>query len=70
METLWLYSKDGTKHRAFVHQERIDTSSMDGAGSIPGVQTTKLDDGTPLNYVDENTFANPVTGELLSRKPQ
>ncbi len=61
METLWLYGEDGTRHPAFVNQERID--------SIPGLKSVMLDDGTPLNYVDDSTFKNPVTGELLSRKP-
>ena len=70
METLWLYAKDGTKHRVFVHQERIVTSSMEGPSSIQGLKTVMLADGTPLNYVDDNTFKNVVTGELLSRKPQ
>ena len=69
METLWLYGEDGTRHPAFVNQERIDTSSMGGPSSIPGLKTVMLDDGTPLNYVDDSTFKNPVTGELLSRKP-
>jgi hypothetical protein len=69
MESLWLYGKDGTRHRALVHQDRISTSSMDGPSSIPGLKTCNLEDGTPLNYVDENTFKNPITGELLSRTP-
>jgi hypothetical protein len=42
METLTLYGEDGTQYRAVVHQERIDTSSMDGVGSIPGMQTIRL----------------------------
>ena len=67
MKTLLLYGKDGTRYRAFVHEERIDTSSMDGPGSIQGLKTVRLEDGTPLNYVDDNTFKNPVTGEVLSR---
>jgi len=69
METLTLYGEDGTQHPAFVHQERIDASSMDGVASIPGMKTIRLQDGTPLNYVDDQTFKNVVTGELLSRTP-
>jgi hypothetical protein len=34
---------------------------------MPGLKTVRLQDGTHLNYVDENTFKNAVTGELLSR---
>jgi hypothetical protein len=70
METLTLYAEDGTQYRAFVHQERIDASSMDGVASIPGMQTIRLRDGTPLNYVDNETFKNAVTGELLTRTPK
>jgi hypothetical protein len=70
METILLYGEDGTQQRAFVHQERINTSSMDGVASIPGLKTIRLQDGTPLNYVDEQTFKNVATGELLSRIPK
>jgi hypothetical protein len=70
METLTLYGDDGTQYRAYVHQERISTSSMDGVGSIAGLKTIRLQDGTPLNQVDEQTFKNVATGELLSRRPK
>ena len=70
METILLYGEDGTQHRAFVHQERIDTSSMNSVGSISGLKTIRLQGGTPLNYIDEQTFQNVATGELLSRTPK
>jgi hypothetical protein len=69
MSTLWLYGTDGSKHRAYMHQERIDTSTYAGSSSIPGFTTARLEDGTPLNYIDENTFKNVATGEMLYRKP-
>jgi hypothetical protein len=69
METLTLYGEDGTQHRAFVRQERIPTTHMQGVGSIPGMKTIQLADGTQLNSMDERTFKNAVTGELLSRTP-
>ena len=67
VESLWLYAKDGSKHRAYIHQERINTSSLDGPGFILGAKTARLAHGPALNFVDENTFENSVTGELLSR---
>lgn len=70
METLTLYGEDGSEHRAFVHQERIPTSHLQGVGSIAGLKTIRLQDGTPLNCVDDHTFKNAVTGELLSRTPK
>jgi hypothetical protein len=70
MEAILLYGEDGTQHRAFVHQERIDTSSMGGVGSIPGMKTCRLANGMLLNYVDDQTFENVATGELLSLTPK
>jgi hypothetical protein len=70
METLTLYGEDGTQHRAFVHQERISTTHMQGVVSMAGMKTIQLVDGTRLNYVDEQSFKNAVTGELLSRTPK
>jgi len=69
MDTLTLYGADGSQHRAFINQERISTTHMQGVGSIAGMKTIQLVDGTPLNYVDDQTFKNAVTGELLSRTP-
>jgi hypothetical protein len=66
-ESFWLYGKDGSMHRAHIYEDRIDTSPMDRSSSIPARKTTLLQDGTHLNYVDENTFTNAVTGELLWR---
>jgi hypothetical protein len=70
METLTLYGEDGTQHRAFIHQERIPTTHMQGVGSMAGMKAIRLQDGTPLNYVDNETFKNAVTGELLTRTPK
>lgn len=66
--SFWLYGKDGTRFQAhIVHKARIDTSSNDGNSSLPGSKMCLLHDGTPLTYIDGNTFKNVLTGELLSR---
>jgi hypothetical protein len=68
IESLWLYGKDGSKYRAYIHQERSDTATLDGeADFTSGLKTARLEHGPALNFVDENTFENVVTGELLSR---
>jgi hypothetical protein len=62
------YAKDGARYQAHIYHVRIDTSHLDAEpGSEPGLKTVRLQDGTHLNYVDENTFKNVMTGELLSR---
>jgi hypothetical protein len=67
-EGFWLYAKDGARYQAHIYHVRLDTSQLDGEpSSMPGLKTARLLDGTHLNYVDENTFTNAVTGELLSR---
>jgi len=70
IESLWLYGDDGAKYRAHIFQDRIDASSFSAPGSsISGLKTCLLEGGAPLNQINETTFKNPVTGELLSRTP-
>jgi hypothetical protein len=69
VDSFWLYAKDGKRYAALMYQEFIDASSMDGAAEIPGLKRCVLRDGTRLNSVDENTYKNILTGELLSSKP-
>ena len=64
-----LYGKDGTKYEAQSFQSRIKVDTLDGFGSIAGLGTIRLADGTPLNVVDEDTFQNPLTDEVLTRTP-
>ena len=61
IESFWLYGKPGTRYRAHIYQDSLETSSMGGK------KTALLEDGALLHQVDENTFKNTVTGELLSR---
>jgi hypothetical protein len=73
VESFWLYGKDGSMHRAHFYQDRTGTPGLEGPGSTtpgstPGLRTARLQDGTDLECVDENTFKNAVTGEVLSRK--
>ena len=65
VESFWLYGKDGAKYRAYIHQERNLASSLDDPDSRP--KTARLATGPALNFVDDNTFKNVVTGELLTR---
>ena len=67
VESFWLYGKDGAKYRAYIHEERISGSSLDAPGAILGPKTARLANGPALNFVDDNTFENAATGELLTR---
>ena len=67
IESFWLYGKPGTRYRAHIYQDSIETPAMPGSSSLGGKKTALLEDGALLHQVDENTFKNTVTGELLSR---
>ena len=68
VESFWLYGKDVAKYRAYIHQERVNASSPGTpGGSILGPKTARLATGPALNFVDDDTFKNIVTGELLTR---
>jgi hypothetical protein len=53
VDSFWLYGQDTSMHRAHIYRDE---------------KGARLQDGTHLDYVDENTFKNTVTGELLSRE--
>lgn len=67
IESFWVCGANGRRYRANIYQDRISVSSFQERGSIGGLKTCQLEDGTHLNYVDENTFKNVATGELLKR---
>ena len=69
IERLWLYGKDGAKYWAHIFEERINASALSPGSWISGERTCLLEGGTPLKRIDESTFKNPLTGELLSRTP-
>jgi hypothetical protein len=72
VESFWLYGKDGAKYRAYIHQERISASSLDGPSSILGPKTARLANGPALNFVDDNTFQNAArrTADAQGRGPE
>ena len=67
-DSFLVYKDDGTALRVRVIRSRIDTSTLDGPSSIPGLSELRLDDGSPLNMIDENTFKIVVNGELVKRQ--
>ena len=68
LESLWLNGKDGAQYRAHIFQERINASALSPGSWLVGEKRYRLEDGTPLKFVDESTFVNAVTGERLHRR--
>lgn len=65
---LLLYDQQGKLHRAYILTNYLEVKSLDGSEIIPTTQECHSADGTPLNYVDKETFKNPITGELFRRR--
>ncbi len=51
-----LYDANGKQYAGYVLQNWIDATGHDGEAYIPGLKEAYLNDGTPLNRVDANTF--------------
>ena len=59
-------AENGRKYTVLIYQEMIDASSMDGPGSIPGMQSCRLSNGEPVNCIDNDTYRT-LMGEVLKR---
>ena len=58
--------ENGRKYTVLVYQESVDTSSTEGQSSLDTMQSCRLSNGEPLNYIDKNTYKT-VMGETLTR---
>jgi hypothetical protein len=67
-ESFWIYETNGTKVRAHSQTRNVYSApTLDGPPElIQRFKSYALDDGTPLNLIDENTFET-LTGQRLSR---
>ena len=72
LESTFFYRANGTTTRVYIYQDYDDAPDHDtGPSSIPGNKHCRLGNGTSLKRVDDNTFKNIATGELLFRiKPK
>ena len=69
---LLLYGGSGASRQVtqITHWQDVTNTNSLGVGErMPVGLEYHLEDGTRLEYVDQNTFSNPQTGELLYRIP-
>lgn len=59
-----LVGESGTYVAVKIHAN-LNTSSLDGPSSMPGLPSYRLTDGRRLNFVDSATFEIVDTGEIL-----
>jgi hypothetical protein len=62
-----MIAADGTRYDVLDIQEYVDASDKDGASWIPGMKRLELNDGSPVNYIDENTFEILRSGLRIRR---
>jgi len=68
IERITLIDKNGKQYTANIHEERANAKDHDDPLDVlPNLKRCRLVDGSDLNRVDENTFKNIHTGELLYR---
>ena len=67
IDSFYLYDLRGRQYLAHLYQDYEEIWTAEGRSSIPRLKEYLLADGTPLNPVDENTFQNVVTDQLLTR---
>jgi hypothetical protein len=60
-------SDDGATYTVHEFQEFVATGTKDGDDWIPGLKELKLNDGSRLNLIDENTFEIVQSGTILRR---
>jgi hypothetical protein len=68
IENFTATDKDGRIFNLRTTQQIIDASSFGNPhGEVPGIKSMSLSDGSPVNYIDENTFQVVQTGTILTR---
>ena len=57
----------GETYTVHEYQEFIESRTQGGVDWIPGMKELRLNDGSRVNYIDENTFEIVQTGATLKR---
>jgi hypothetical protein len=62
-------SSNGKRCRIQIFQDFLEVTSMGQAARsyLPGLKRASLSDGTPLNHIDDDTFKNVETDEIVQR---
>ena len=58
----------GNSYLVVVHQQKIDTGSLDGPGYVLGLREYRLASGEALNALSDTTFKVVRTGQHITRR--
>jgi hypothetical protein len=61
------YAEGGETYTIHEYQEFIESHTMDGVHHIPGMKELRLNDGSRVTTIDENTFEIVQSGAILKR---
>jgi hypothetical protein len=67
VERFTAVSDDGQRHTIIAMQEMIEVNAVGQHTWIKGLKRMQLPDGSPVNYIDPNTF-QIVHTDLIVRK--
>lgn len=67
IETFPAHGRDGRTYTVQIWRHHIDTSTLAGRSTTPGLKSARLADGRALNYIDPDTFEIVATGERIIR---
>ena len=68
IESFDVEDERGEVHRIYIYQEIIDAGTIkDPNATIRGMKRIVMENGEPVNYIDENTFLRVITAAKLSR---
>jgi hypothetical protein len=59
----------GQGYEVVIYQEFLEHRSMDSEFSdwIPGLKSIELADGSPINFIDQDSFLIVATGQVIRR---
>jgi hypothetical protein len=62
-------TENGTVLTVVIFQEFVDATAMGDTAQrwIPGMKRIELDDGSPLNFIDNKTFRLVLTDQIVRR---
>lgn len=58
---------DGSEHTIIEYQEIIESQTMTGHHSVPGLKTLRDSRGRHCNFIDDDTFEIVETGQTVRK---
>lgn len=68
IERIVAESKNGKKFNVNIYQEFTNFSPLNGPSRlVPALKRAALDDGSPVNFIDDHSFKIVLTDEIIRK---